>query len=80
MVANKIDVRKPRQMAKIADLKKFYSEILLPYAVSNRDSFAEAMETKKPVWQIKKQAARKAAKEIKAVTAYVFDTMNLKTA
>lgn len=80
MLPNKIDVRKPRQMAKIEELKKLYNKILMPFAVSNRDSFAEAMESKKPVWQIKKSAAKKAMKEIKAVAQYVFDTMTTKSA
>jgi chromosome partitioning protein len=78
MVPNKVDARKPRHVKNLAALQQAYPKLVLPFRIGARDSIAEALgERKIPVWKIKKTAAREAAKEVRALTDYVFTKMEI---
>jgi chromosome partitioning protein len=77
MVPNKVDARKPRHVANLATLQHAYPQLVLPISIGARDSIAEALGEKMPVWQIKKTAARKAIKEVRALADYVFTKMEI---
>ena len=77
MVPNKVDARKPRHVANLAALQEAYPQLVLPISVGARDSIAEALGEQMPVWKIKKTAARQATKEVRALTDYVFNKMEM---
>lgn len=77
MVPNKVDGRKPRHVNNLATLRKAYPQLVLPFAIGARDSIAEALGEKRPVWKIKKTAARDATKEVRALADYVFKKMEI---
>lgn len=75
ILPNKVDVRKPRQKATLQTLKQTFGAYVMPYSLSLRDSFAQALSEQKPVWEIKKTAARKAIQEFNDVAQYVFENV-----
>lgn len=77
MVPNKVDGRKPRHVNNLATLRKAYPQLVLPFSIGARDSIAEALGERRPVWTIRKTAARDATKEVRALTEYVFKKMEL---
>jgi len=77
MVPNKVDARKPRHVTNLAVLQQAYPQLVLPFSIGARDSFAEALGEQKAVWNIKKTAARKAIKEIRMLADYVFNKMEI---
>ena len=77
MVPNKVDARKPRHMKNLAALTKAYPQLVLPFKIGDRDSIAEALGEQKPVWKVKKTAARKATEEVRVMTEYVFQKMEI---
>ena len=77
MVPNKVDARKPRHVANLAALRDAYPQLVLPLSVGARDSIAEALGEQMPVWAIKKTAARKAAQEVRALAAHVYEKMEI---
>jgi len=77
MVPNKVDARKPRHVANLAALQQAYPQLVLPFSVGARDSIAQALGEKVPVWKIKKTAARKAIKEVRGLADYVFTKMEI---
>ena len=77
MIPNKVDARKPRHISNLAALRAAYPQLILPFTVGLRDSIAQALGEKIPVWEIKKTAARKAAHEVKAMTDYIFKKMEI---
>jgi chromosome partitioning protein len=77
MVPNKVDARKPRHIANLSTLQKAYPQLVLPFSVGYRDSIAVALGEQMPVWKIKKTAARKATKEVRALADYVFTKMEI---
>jgi len=74
MIPAKYDARNPRHINNLAELKKAYPALVLN-PVGNRSSIAEALATSRPVWDIAKTAARKAALEVRAVNKQIFDMM-----
>lgn len=77
MVPNKVDARKPRHVNNLAALQKAYPKLVLPFSIGARDSIAEALGEQMPVWKIKKTAARRASKEVRTMTEYVFKKMEI---
>jgi len=77
MVPNKVDARKPRHVSNLATLQQTYPKLILPFSVGARDSIAEALGERIPVWKIKKTAARKATQEVRALADYVYTKMEI---
>lgn len=77
MVPNKVDARKPRHVNNLATLQQAYPQLILPFSIGARDSIAEALGEKMPVWRMKKTAARKATQEVRALADYVFKKMEI---
>jgi chromosome partitioning protein len=76
MLPNKIDARKPRHIANLKALKSAYPKLVLPCSIGSRDSIAEALGEKIPVWKIKKTAARRASQEVRSLAEYVYKSIN----
>jgi chromosome partitioning protein len=77
MLPNMVDSRDPRQVRNLAELRAAYPELMIPHSIGRRGSIADAMAHGIPVWQIKKTTARKAAQEVRAVAAYVYEQMEI---
>jgi len=77
MVPNKVDTRKPRHIANLAALQQAYPQLILPLSIGARDSIAQALGERMPVWKIKKTAARKATQEVRGLADYVFTQMEI---
>lgn len=77
MVPNKVDARKPRHVANLAALQKAYPQLVLPFSIGARDSIAEALGEQKPVWKMRKTAARKATQEVRQMAEYVCNKMEI---
>ncbi|CCD35600.1 Chromosome (plasmid) partitioning protein ParA [Candidatus Paraburkholderia kirkii UZHbot1] len=78
MVPNKVDARKPRHVGKLTDLRTAHPQLVTPISIGSRDSIAEALGEQRPVWKIKKTAARVATKEVRALAPqYVFEKMEI---
>lgn len=75
ILPNKVDVRKPRQKESLQKLKIQFGDKVIPYAISLRDSFAQALNEQIPIWQVKKTAARKATKEFDNVAQYILQSV-----
>lgn len=72
MVLNKVDTGKPRHVEYLNNIRESYPHLLVPVHIGFRTSIGEALEEQKPVWRVKKTAARAAAKEFRALNEYVF--------
>lgn len=77
MLPNKVDARKPRHVANLQALREAYPTLVLPCAIGARDSIAEALGEKIPVWKVRKTAARTATKEVRTMAAYVYNKMEI---
>ncbi len=71
MVPNRVINTNPRHRVHLAQLQKAYPDMMIPFPISQRGSIAEAVLEGTPVWRIKRSAARKAAKEVRAVAGYI---------
>lgn len=77
MVPSKVDARNPRHVRHQDELQTAYPQLMIPAAIGLRSSIADALASGVPVWKIKKTAARKATKEVRALAAYVFEKMEI---
>ena len=77
MVASKVDSRNLRHKAHLEELNRAFPDLMLPTTIGLRSSIADALSSGVPVWKIKKTAARKAAKEVKALADHVSKSMEL---
>ncbi|PLY11720.1 MAG: chromosome partitioning protein ParA [Sedimenticola sp.] len=77
MVPSKVDARNPRHGRHLADLEQAYPQLLIPAGVGLRSSIADALASGVPVWKIRKTAARKAAKEVRALADHVITKMEI---
>ena len=77
MVPSKVDARNPRHGRHLEELEQAYPKLIVPVSVGLRSSMADALASGVPVWQIKKTAARKAAKEIRALADLVYKRMEI---
>ncbi|AJE23489.1 MULTISPECIES: ParA family protein [Azotobacter] len=77
MVPSKVDGRNPRHKEHLDKLQAAYPQLMIPATIGLRSSIADALANGVPVWQIKKTAARKAAKEVRALAQYVYEKMEI---
>lgn len=77
MVPSKVDARNPRHGRHLEELRQAYPQMMVPYSVGLRSSIPDALASCAPVWSIKKTAARVAAKEVRALSDYVFTQMEI---
>ncbi|MGP5477604.1 ParA family protein [Pseudomonas helleri] len=77
MLPNRVNYRDERQLQNLAGMRAAFQDLVMPFDCRQRGSFAEAQGDQKPVWQIKKTAARVAAKEVRVMTQYVFEKMEI---
>lgn len=77
MVPSKVDARNPRHVRHQDELQAAYPQLMIPAGIGLRSSIADALASGVPVWKIKKTAARKATKEVRALAAYVFEKMEI---
>lgn len=77
MVPSKVDARNPRHVRHQNELQAAYPRLMIPAGIGLRSSIADALASGVPVWKIKKTAARKATKEVRALAAYVFEKMEI---
>lgn len=75
LLPSKVDMRNPRHIKHLAQIKSQYSDYLIPVSIGLRSSIADAVASSVPVWHIKRTAVRKAAKEVNAVAEYIFTRM-----
>ena len=72
LLPSKVDMRNPRHIKHLQEIKVQYNEFLIPYVIGLRSSVADAVASSVPVWKIKKTAARKAVKEMTDIANFVF--------
>ena len=77
MLPNRYNVKIPRHVENMAILREAYADLVMPFDIRQRDSIAEALGHQIPVWKVKKTAARDATKEIRVMTQYVFEKMEV---
>lgn len=81
MFPNRYNAKLPRHQANLKELRDSYGDLVLPFEVRQRDSIAEALgEYQSPVWckaLRHKSAARIAGKEVRVMTDYVLNAMEL---
>lgn len=78
MLPNRVRNGVERHMRNVKLLRENYPDEVVPFSLSNRDAFAEAMEAQKPCWELKKSAARLAKEEFFKAGKYLLKKMNLK--
>ncbi|WP_426222179.1 ParA family protein [Pseudomonas sp. S2.OTC.A_B10] len=77
MLPNRYNVKIPRHVENMKILRDEYAELVMPFDIRQRDSIAEALGNQIPVWKVKKTAARDATKEVRVMTQYVFEKMEV---
>lgn len=77
MIPTKVDSRNERHVRHEAELRAAYPDLITPHSVGLRSSIAEALSEGIPVWQIKRTAARKAAKEVRALSDFICKKMEI---
>jgi chromosome partitioning protein len=75
MLPSKVDSRNKRHADHLRELHAHYANLVLPVTVPLRTSIADALATRRPLWTIKKSAARKAAGEMRAMIDHVTTAM-----
>ena len=79
MVPSKVDARNPRHVRHLKELTSAYPQYVIPATIGLRSSIADALASRIPVWRNKKTAARKAAKEVHALTTHVLKIMDIQS-
>lgn len=77
MIPSKVDGRNPRHTRHLAELTAAYPSLIMPTPIGYRSSIADALASHCPVWEIRKTSARVAAKEVRAMTQYIHDKMEI---
>ena len=77
IIPSRVDLRSPRQVSHLAQVKAEYSELLTPFQIGMRSSIAEAQDIGQPVWKSRKTTARAAGAEMRQLGAYVLDQLGL---
>jgi chromosome partitioning protein len=77
MLPNRYNVKIPRHVENMKILRTEYADLVMPFDIRQRDSIAEALGNGMPVWKVKKTAARDATKEVRVMTQYVFEKMEV---
>lgn len=77
ILASKVDRRNANHVRHEQELRDAYPQLMLPVSIGLRNSITDALATGVPVWEIKRTAARKAAKEVRDVADFVFKKMEI---
>ncbi len=77
MIPSKVDSRNPRHGRHLTELEGAYPELMIPTGIGLRGSIADALSSGVPVWKIKKTAARKATREVRALAEFVYQKMEI---
>lgn len=78
MLPNLFNPRSQAQKERLEQLINKYPHLLIPKAIGIRTSIPEALYEGVPVWDVKKTAARTAAKEMLAAFDIIFEKMEIK--
>ncbi|WP_208281707.1 ParA family protein [Massilia oculi] len=77
ILVNEYDPRQPFQVKQFGRLLEEHGDLMVPYAITDRQAYREAVSARVPVWRLRsddgnhvKTAARDAGKEILTVFAY----------
>jgi len=77
ILVNEYDPRQPFQVKQFGRLLEEHGELMVPYPITDRQAYREAVSARVPVWRLRsdegghiKTAAREAGKEILTVFAY----------
>ncbi len=77
LLVNEYDPRHPWQVKQFSKLQEDYGHLMVPYPITDRQAYREAVSARVPVWRLKdedgmhiKTSARDAGKEILMVFAY----------
>jgi chromosome partitioning protein len=77
MIPSKVDKRNPRHTKHLAELVEAYPELIVPTPIGYRSSIADALATRRPVWEIRKTAARVAGREVRAMADHLSGMMEI---
>jgi len=85
ILVNEYDPRQPFQVKQFGRLLEEHGDLMVPYAITDRQAYREAVSARVPVWRLRsddgthvKTAARDAGKEILTVFAYFKKLMDAK--
>jgi len=85
ILINEYDPRQPFQVKQFGRLLEEHGDLMVPYAITDRQAYREAVSARVPVWRLRsddgnhvKTAARDAGKEILTVFAYFKKLMDAK--
>lgn len=83
ILVNEYDPRQPFQVKQFSRLLEDHADLMVPYAITDRQAYREAVSQRVPVWRLRsdegshiKTAAREAGKEILTVFAYFKSLMD----
>lgn len=86
ILVNEYDPRQPFQVKQFNALLEMHADLMVPYAITDRQAYREAVSSRVPVWKLKsddgrqvKTAAREAGKELHAVFSYFKNLMDAQT-
>lgn len=78
MLPNRFNPRSEQQKNTLRELVENYAHLLIMAKIGIRSSIPEALSEGLPVWNLKKSAAREAAKEFNEAFAIIFEKMGVK--
>jgi chromosome partitioning protein len=73
LVTNNVNAWKLCRVAILATRQQAYSQRVSPFSRGAGNEIAAALPEQMPVWKVKKTAVRKAPREVRALTDYVFE-------
>ncbi|MGT6160314.1 ParA family protein, partial [Escherichia coli] len=77
MLPNRFNPRSEAQRETLKQLLSKYAHLLIAAKIGIRSSIPEALSEGKPVWHLKKTAAREAAKEFQEAFSIIFEKMGV---
>lgn len=84
LLVNEYDPRQPYQVQQLHKLQTDFGHLMVPYAVTDRQAYREAISARVPVWRLRaentgqiKTSARDAGKEICSVFTYFKKNMDV---
>ncbi len=83
LLVNEYDPRHPWQVKQFSKLQEHYGHLMVPYPITDRQAYREAVSARVPVWRLRddegshiKTSAREAGKEILTVFAHFMKYMD----
>lgn len=77
MIPSKVDGRNARHQRHLTELATAYPDLVASTPIGYRSSIADALASHRPVWAIKKTAARVATQEMRAMAARIQSMMEI---